>query len=51
MVVGLCLIILVIRLATTCISAFGVRIGCDETFNNLDAYEEELENEVEKALD
>lgn len=30
LIVGVCLIIIVIRLATTCINAFSVRIGCEE---------------------
>ena len=40
-ITGICLIIIVIRLATTCVDMFGIQIGCqDEPYNyNVQPYE------------
>lgn len=42
MVTGICLIIIVVRLATTCVDMFGIKIGCNESDNSY--YEQPYEH-------
>lgn len=43
LVAGLCIILITIRLATTCIEIFEIRIGCEEGDDSVIPYEKILD--------